>query len=347
MIDVVRLTRALRPDGIVWPEKSPGVTSFRLEELTAANGIEHSGAHDALADVKATIEIARLVRGRQPRLFDFLLRHRDRQVLAEQLNVRSPQAVLHVSARYPARLGCIAAVLPLALHPHNRNGIIVYDLRADPAPLLDLSAEQVRQLLYTPSSELADDAVRIPLKVVHLNRAPVVVPMNTLTDAARERWALDPVIERRHTEALLSAPGLADKVAAVFDDSGRFPPQSDPDRDLYGGFLSDRDRRRCDLVRRSDPSELADLQPGFEAPKLDELLFRYRARNWPDSLSRDERLRWEEYRQSRLTDPNAGSSITLDAYRRRLSQLAIDAGLSDAQRAVIDDLLDWPAEIGF
>jgi len=346
MIDVVRLTHALRPEGIQWPEKSPGITSFRLEELTAANGIEHSGAHDALADVRATIALARLVRERHPRLFDYLLDNRDKQRLATRLNVRQPQAVLHVSARYPAQLGCIAAVLPLAQHPHNRNGVIVYDLRIDPQPLLELSVGQIRQLLYTPRSDLPADAVRVPLKVVHLNRAPVIAPMSTLTDQARERWALDPAAEKRHAEALRAAPGIAAKVADVFDDTDRFPPQPDPDRDLYGGFLSDGDRRRCEMVRAADPAALAGLVPGFEAPKLDELLFRYRARNWPESLSRDERMRWEAYRQRRLNEPSGGGSITLDGYRRRLSRLAVDVSLSVEQRAVVDALLDWPDAIG-
>jgi exodeoxyribonuclease-1 len=346
MIDVVRLTHALRPEGIHWPEKSPGIASFRLEDLTAANGIEHSGAHDALADVRATIAVARLVRARQPRLFEFLLDNRDKQRLAAQLNVRKAQPVLHVSARYPAQLGCIATVLPLAQHPHNRNGVIVYDLRIDPQPLLTLPVEQVRQLLYTPRSDLPADAVRVPLKLVHLNRAPVIAPMSTLTEQARERWALDAAAEARHADALRAAPEIAAKVAAVFDDADRFPPQPDPDRDLYGGFLSDGDRRRCDRVRALEPAELAGLVPDFEAPKLAELLFRYRARNWPGTLTHDERLRWESYRNNRLTDAAGGGSITLEGYRRRLSQLAVDASLSDEQRGVIDALLDWPAEIG-
>lgn len=346
MIDVVRLTRALRPEGIHWPEREPGVTSFRLEDLTAANDIPHTGAHDALADVYATLAVARLIRDRQPRLFDFLLDNRDKNRLASQLNVRKPQTVLHVSARYPARQGCIAAVLPLARHPRNRNGIIVYDLRVDPSPLLTLDPEQIQRLLYTPTAELPPDAVRIPLKVVHLNRAPVVVPMGTLTDAAREQWGLDEVAERRHAEILRNTPGLADKVAAVFDEADRFPAQSDPDLSLYGGFLSDGDRRRCALVREAEPAALGDLHPGFEDGKLNELLFRYRARNWPETLSRDERLRWDEYRRTRLTDPAGGGSITLDAYRKRLSQLAVDLSLSPRQRAVVDALIDWPQELG-
>lgn len=346
MIDVVRLTRALRPEGIVWPEREPGVPSFRLEDLTAANDIEHSGAHDALADVRATIAIARLVRDRQPRLFDFLLHNRDKRRLATQLKVRDPSPVLHVSARYPARLGCIAAVLPLALHPTNRNGVIVYDLRSDPTPLLRLDADAIRARLYTATSELPEGAERIPLKVVHLNRSPVIVPMGTLTDAARETWQMDAAAERRHIEALRAAPELAQKVAAVFGAAEPFPPQPDPDRDLYGGFLSDDDRRRCATVRRTGPEELAGLEIAFDAPKLAELLFRYRARNWPHTLSRDERQRWEAFRRARLTEPGGGGSIVLDDYRRALSRLAVDLSLTPAQREVVDALLDWPAELG-
>jgi len=346
MIDVVRLTRALRPAGIEWPDKEPGVTSFRLEDLTAANGIEHSGAHDALADVRATIAMARLIRERQPKLFDFALHNRDKQRLATQLNVRAATPVLHVSARYPARLGCIAAVLPLAQHPTNRSGVIVYDLRVDPSPLLQLSAEEIRARLFVAGADLPDGVERIPLKVVHVNRAPVIVPMGTLTEEARERWQMDAADERRHLEALRAAPGLAAKVAEVFAAAEAFPAQSDPDRDLYGSFLSDADRRRCDQVRRASPGELGALRLGFDAPKLEELLFRYRGRNWPETLNRDERLRWEEFRRERLTQPGAGASIVLDDYRRQLSRLAVDLSLTPAQRAVVDALLDWPAELG-
>ncbi len=346
MIDVVRLTHALRPEGIEWPEREPGVTSFRLEQLTAANGIEHSGAHDALADVHATIAMARLIRERQPRLFHFAFNNRDKRKLATQLNVRAANPVLHVSARYPARLGCLAAVVPLAMHPVNRNGVIVYDLRSDPSPLLQMSAEEIRTRLYTATADLPEGAERIPLKVVHLNRSPVIVPMGTLSEAARERWAMDADAERRHREALLQTPGLAEKVAEVFGEGAAFPPQSDPDRDLYGGFLSDDDRRRCEQVRRTPPEQLGELQPGFDASKLDELLFRYRARNWPHTLSHDERVRWEEFRWARLTEPGAGGSIVLDDYRHQLSRMAVDLSLTAEQRAVVDALIDWPTELG-
>ncbi len=345
IIDVVRLTRALRPEGIEWPVDEEGVTSFRLELLTAANGIEHQGAHDALVDVHATIAMAKLVKERQPRLFDYVFNNRDKKSLGQQLNVRDRRPVVHVSAKYPARLGCIAVVLPLALHPVNRNGVIVYDLRIDPQPLFDLSADEIREKLYTRTEDLAEGEARIPLKMVSLNHAPVVVPLNTLTPRAREEWDLEEGREQRHLRQLLDAPELEAKIRQVFSEQP-FESVSDPDQNLYGGFISNHDRRLCEQVLRMSPEQLHDFHPAFEDRKLTELLFRYRARNWPETLDKGEKQRWEEYRRQRLTEPGGGSSITLDVYRKELSRLVVDTGLTPKQRQIVDALLDWPAEIG-
>ncbi len=345
LIDIVRLTRALRPAGIHWPEREPDVTSFRLEELTAANGIAHTGAHDALADVRATIGLAKLIRARQPKLFDYLFTHRDKQHLRSVLDPARAQPVVHVSARYPARQGCIATVLPLAWHPGNANGVIVYDLRVDPEPLVTLSADEIRARLYTPTSELQPGVARIPLKAIHVNRAPVVVPMNTLTDDARVAWGMDAAREKRHLDVLRNSTGVDRKLAAVFADTG-FPAADDPDQDLYGGFFSDADRRLCDRIRKTAPERIADFTYDFTDRRLPELLFRYRARNWPETLNHVERARWDGYRRKRLSDPEGGSSIDLKEYRRQLSRLAVDARLSAEQRAVVDALINWPAEIG-
>lgn len=345
IIDMVRLMRALRPDGINWPETPEGVTSFRLEALTAANGIAHEGAHDALVDVKATIALARLVREKQPRLFDYVLNNRDKHKLATQLDVHGQQPVLHVSSMYPASAGCIAAVVPLAQHPVNKNGVLVYDLRMNPASMLALSADQIREQIYTRTEDLPAGQERIPIKTIHLNHSPVIVPMNTLTDEARERWQLDADKQAKHLAMIHQTTGLAEKIRQVFAGS-QFPASSDPDQSLYDGFLSNADRRLCEQVRTTLPQDLADLQPAFEDAKLDEMLFRYRARNWPNLLNRAEQQRWQEYRMNRLTDADAGGSITDKEYGKKLSRMVVDASLSAAQRTIVDSLLDWPAQIG-
>jgi len=212
-------------------------------------------------------------------------------------------------------------VVPVAWHPGNRNGVIVHDLRVDPTPLLELSADAIRERLYTPSDQLPEGEARIPLKMVSINHAPVIVPLNTLTGEAREKWQLDEAREQRHLQLIRENSELLQKKIAD-------------------------DRRLCEQVRNTPPQELGLLQPPFEAPKLHELLFRYRARNWPETLNREERARWDEYRRHRLTHPDGGSSITLDAYRKELASLSVDMSLTPEQRQVVDALLDWPVEIG-
>jgi exodeoxyribonuclease-1 len=346
IIDMVRLTHALRPDGIEWPVNAEGKPSFRLELLTQANDIAHEAAHDALSDVRATIELARLIKRRQPRLYDYVLEHRQKQRMGQLLDLQARKAVLHVSSMYPAELGCIAMVMPLARHPANPNGVIVYDLRHDPAPLLELSEAELHQRLFTPVAELPEGMERLPLKTVHLNKCPVVVPLNTLTPEAAERWAIDLTQGEGYRAQLLAAAGLAEKVGRIHAMS-EFEPVSDPDQALYaGGFFSQDDRQRMEQILRSTPQELTSFPLVFDDQRLPEMLFRYRARNWPQTLNKDEQERWEEYRQARLYEPDAGGSVQMDDYLALLDQLEWDQTLAPEKRRLIPELLAWAEQIG-
>lgn len=342
IIDMVRLTRALRPEGIEWPTRADGSPSFRLEELTAANRIGHAAAHEALSDVHATIALARLIRERQPRLYHFVLEHKEKDRAGELLDLRTKGAVLHISRMFPAALGSLAVVVPLLRHPVNRNGVIVCDLRHDPREWLGLEADGIRERLYTPGSELAGEGMRIPLKTVHLNRCPVIAPLATLTPEARREWQIDLEQCERHRELLLSSAGLEEKLTEVYAQSP-FVPSGDPDQSLYDGFLSDADRRLCDQVRAMLPERLGQGGFPFQDRRLGELLFRYRARNWPETLDDGERSRWEAFRHTRLTDPEAGASITLSAYREHLARLRAER---PDRLAVIEELEQWPSMIG-
>jgi exodeoxyribonuclease-1 len=347
LLDVVRCTYALRPDGIEWPEGDDGRPTFRLEKLTAANGLTHESAHDALSDVRATIALARLLRTRKPKLWDFLLARRGKQAVADEIAAaqRAGAPLLHVSGRYPVERGCLALVWPLAPHPVNRNEVIVWDLAEDPQRLAGLDAEQVRERLFTRRDDLPDGVERLPLKTIHLNRAPVVIGNpKVLTPAMAERWGVDAArVERHLHEAQRLAPSLAGLWPDVFARPERGEP-ADVDEDLYGGFVGDADRRALERLRALPPGELAHRRPAFDDPRLDELVFRWRARNFSATLDGDERHRWERHCAERLHQ-GRGGALTLAAYQERIDALAEAHADDERAMTVLEALADWGEQI--
>ncbi|WP_114417070.1 exodeoxyribonuclease I [Marinospirillum perlucidum] len=338
LIDLVRATYALRPEGINWPMKEEGVPSFRLEDLTAANGIQHGdAAHDALADVRATIALARLLKDKQPRLFDHLLQLRSKHQVSPLLQLENPKPLLHISSRYPASRGCAALVLPLAKHPTNPNGVIVFDLSADPAPLADLTSEQLQERIFTPAAELeAQGLARVPLKVVHINRCPVLLPAKAMEPHLANRVGMDLAVNEAHWQALVALGDLTEKVQAVFQPRTEGQSQ-DPDLQLYSGpFFSNHDKQLLAQIRASHPEEMGELQPGFEDPRLDEMLFRYRARNWPETLTSSERERWDEFRWQKMNSPQL-SSLTLEGLQQELIQMS-QQPLDEQQMFLLQEL---------
>ncbi len=243
LINLTRMCYALRPEGIVWPEREPGVPSFRLEELTAANGIAHAGAHDALVDVQATIDLARLIRHAQPRLFEWALGLRNKQVISGLLDTRSPQPVLHTSSRIPAARGCTTLVLPLATVPDRPKETIVVDLMADPSALIELPVDDLRDRLFVPSADLPEGVERIALKTVASNKVPMLAPAATLRGVDQDRIGLDEDRCRANAAVLMKyRDELRVKVMELFLPIPR-EPGPDPDDTLYsGGFFTDRDR---------------------------------------------------------------------------------------------------------
>ena len=337
LIDVLRLAHALRPQGLEWPEREPGVPSFRLEDLAAANGLEHA-AHDALADVHATLGLARRLRAAQPRLFDFALRHRDKASAAQLLRLDASEPVLHVSEKYPAARGAIAPVAAIARHPRIANQVLVADLWADPDPLLALDADALAERLFTPARARGNDQAPVPVKAVKLNAAPVLAPVNTLGQEAAARLGIDLEAARTNLARLRAAPGLAERVQAAFVRRPESAQPGDPDTALYDGLVGDDDRARLDAARQCSAAELAAFDPGFSDPRLPDLVFRYRARNWPQSLSAVEAERWRQLRWQRLCRGEAGSPRSLPAFDEALAAEVADGHL-DATLA--SELAQW------
>lgn len=345
LLDVFRLAHALRPDGIAWPKREDGATSFKLEHLAQHNGVREGDAHEALSDVRALIALARKLKAAQPRLWDYALKLRDKRYVAQLLDSVNMIPVLHVSQRFPASRLCAAPVLPLARHPHIDNRMIVFDLEQDPEPLLALSADDITDRLYTPAADLPEGVARIALKEIHFNRCPAIVAWDHLREADLQRLCIDPlVVEQRATRLRAAGPALAEKLRRVFAREQQRSP-SDADAALYDGFIGDGDKRLCKDVRATPATALATRSFAFRDPRLAQLLFRYRARNWPELLDADERQRWDAYRRGRL-DVDAGlSEYCFDSFRAELDALREAHGNDAAKLALLDQLQAWGHDI--
>lgn len=349
LLDVVRMAYALRPEGIVWPIKEDGPyvgkPSFKLEDLARANGLLHEAAHDALSDVRATIALARLIRTAQPKLFDFCLGlHKKDRVAAELGLPASRQTAcpfLHVSGMFPSERGCLAVMWPLATHPTNKNELLAWDLAHDPSELPLLDVATLRQRLFSKTADLPEGVMRLPLKSVHLNKSPMVVrKLQTLTPAMAAKWSIDMEAALRHAEIAASLPDMSAIWPEVFQRPREAAP--DVDEDLYGGFIGNADRRRLNQLRALSPDELAHSRTGFDDDRLEELLFRYRARNFAETLTPDESERWEAHRAARLLEGEGGAR-NVDALFAQIDALSETA--DERGEAILGMLYDYAEAI--
>ncbi|QSI76867.1 exodeoxyribonuclease I [Niveibacterium microcysteis] len=342
LLDVVRCMYALRPEGIVWPRHEDGRPSFKLEHLTAANGLAHEAAHDALSDVRATIALARLIRGLQPRLWDFCLKLRKKDAVLAEIDLATPKPFLHVSGMFGPERGCIAVVWPLGPHPTNKNEIIVWDLAQDPGELAGLDAATVRERMFTRADALPEGVTRLPIKTIHINKSPVVIGnLKTLSPTMAEKWGIDVAQALRHAEAARNIKPLTALWREVFARPAPETP-ADVDEDLYGGFVGNGDRRILNQLRTLDAAELAGEKVSFADGRLEELLFRYRARNFPETLSESEQARWEMHRIAQLHQ-GVGGARSLPAFFDRID--ALSEAADERGEAILGALYDYAEAI--
>lgn len=325
LLDVVRMVYALRPDGIEWPVKEDGSPSFKLEDLARANGLGHEQAHDALSDVRATIALARLIKQKHPKLFEFAfaLRKKDRVLHemglpAQQIDARP---FLHVSGMIRPERGCIAVMWPLAQHPTNKNEVICWDLNADPSELAAIDADTLRLRMFTRAADLPEGVTRLPIKSIHINKSPMVVRnLKTLSPEMAAKWGIDMNLCIEHAVKARALPDMSQLWKQVYSKLEGHGP-NDVDQDLYNGFIGPADRRRLNQLRELSPQELSVDRTGFDDARLQELVFRWRARNWPDSLTEQEQERWQLHCMAVLLD-GAGGARTVEQLFAQIDALS-------------------------
>lgn len=336
LLDVVRLTRALRPEGINWPVRDDGIATNRLELLTSLNGIAHEQAHDALNDVSAVISIAGLIKATQPKLMDYMFKLRDKNEVARL--VESGEPLLYTSGKYPAETLHTSVVVKLCDHPQKK-GALVYDLRFDPDEFINMSSDELRAAWQRKR----DEGNRLPVKTLQYNRCPAVAPLSALNPPSQDRIKLATETVQAHlqklrtaqdtfTNALLQALGDMDR-----EREARYGQETvDAEAALYSDFVPNQDKTMMSVVRSATEDELQTLEPSFKDKRLNDMLPRYKARNFARSLSDDERQAWESYRSERLM--GGGEASRMHNYFNALSALAAQPDITEEKMYLLEEL---------
>jgi len=344
VLDVVRTAYALRPEGIHWPSTAQGKPSFKLTDLSAANDLVHTSAHDALSDVVATIALARLVKTAQPKLFDYCFGLHKKDRVMDELGLPTTQTharpFWHISGMFAPERGCLALMWPLATHPGNKNELLAWDLLHDPRELASLNADQIRQRLFTKTDDLPEGVSRLPVKSVHLNKSPIVMRnLKVVSDAMAQRWGIDLAAQLQHASYARDLPDMSAIWEQVYK---REITPLDVDENLYSGFVGHTDRRHLNALRQSTPAQLAQARPHFEDARLGELVWRYRARNFQESLSEGEKQLWQAHRAKILLEGQGGQR-TISEFFEELDQL--EPSTDERGQAILSALYDYAESI--
>lgn len=332
LLDVVRMTRALRPDGIEWPTVD-GKAVNKLELLSAKNGLDHEKAHDALSDVGALIGVTKLIADKQPQLFQYLLKLRDKKEIQKLVNLDDRQPFVYSSGRYDAEYNKTTVAMPIAAADYGN--VFVYDLRHDPAEWISKSEKELADIVFMPYAERGEDYQKLPVKKLQYNRAPAVAPVGVL--GQEDGWTklqLNQSTIEKYRTLLLAHPEFADRVAKVLLKKPDWPPIPDAEGQLYDGFVNDRDRLRSEVLRNTDDKDMKLYKPEFDDVRLQALFPRYKARNFSRQSTPDELSSYEAWRTERLR-------ARAPQFMRDLQKVAAAGGLTEHQQFVLEELKLW------
>ena len=344
LLDVVRMIRALRPEGINWPfviNEGTGekFAANKLELLTKENGILHENAHDAMSDVDGLIDVARLLKEKQPQIFDYLFRIRSKNEVQKLVNLENPKPFVYTSGRFKVEFEKTTVAFPIA--PAKNQNVIVWDLRFSPEKFIDWSEDQILENITADfETRSSDDFEPIAAKILQYNKCPAVAPMGVLTEENRQRLKIDLAEIQKNLDVLRKNPHFAENLRSAFERRSEvFQDKSSaekpaPEARLFEGFVSKSDDIKIEAVRNSTDRELADFHPDFADERLTDLLLHYKARSFPKSLSSQEKELWEEYRVKNLQKmmPN---------FMKEFQEIANNQNLNSQEEYILEEIKLW------
>jgi exodeoxyribonuclease-1 len=313
-MDVLRLAHAVaeyRPEAINVPLNEKDWPIFKLGHLIEANGLTLDNAHDAMADTRATVALARMLKERAPDVWDGLYACRSRHTVEAILEKNDLVFCTDRAFGKPTILGGL-----ITWHPDNPASLAMFDLAYDPALYLDINHERAVRLLKSSPR---------PIRVVRANALPIIFPFTPGRDAgvdpntAKERL----VRIRAH---LTFATTIGKAMAAQYEDAG---PAAYVEQRLYEGFPSTADSRRMEQFHKTPWIGRCELVQGFEDGRFRELAERLVYNEHPEVLPPDRRAAFDSWRRERFAETGKVPWLTLSAARVELDELRSTGQLAD------------------
>ena len=329
LMHIAHAVSVVEPGAIVVPRDAEGRPSYRLGPLARANGVlfDEAQAHDALADVRATMSLARLLRDRAPKTFAWALGLADRDH-ARELLLAPPGALL---LRMVGGAPFVRPLVVVSGVQDDRSAYLCVDVSVDPALYLGLDAGELVALIDTPHS---------PIVKVRANTHPVMWPLkpgapevDRLLPFVRDRAVsqpatdavgrpLDPQEIDRRVSLVLDAVefSVAARAAAEAIRAAR-PPRPYVEQQLYESFPDRLDYQIADEFLRTDPAGRLKAYALLRDTRLREFAARILGDETPEELVPSERARLDAWRRDRIHGPSTSPWRTIAEAREELISL--------------------------
>ncbi|QJC29207.1 exodeoxyribonuclease I [Enterobacteriaceae endosymbiont of Plateumaris rustica] len=288
--DILNLVRAccvLRPKGINWP-KINNIPVFNLEKIANINNIKlYYKSHDALSDVYTTIEVAKLIKKKQLLLYNYFFKNRTKEEILKIINLYEIKPLIYISNIYKNLNNNIGCVVPLFWSFKNRNILITFDLINNINQFINLNKKK----------DISENNFLIYIKFININNSPLLLPIKFLKNDDIKRlnfnliyYETNFLIFKKH---FFEIKNIIFSCLIRFYNKNIFFDKKNVDTQLYKNFFRYSDLQKFKIIHKTSVNKLNKFI--FDDSRAKKLLFRYRARNFPETLSKLEKNKWSLY----------------------------------------------------
>lgn len=340
--DVLRMVRAAAlfvPNAIAIPIGDDGKPSFKLDEIAPTNGFDHKLAHDAVADVEATIFLCRLLAERVPELWSAFMRFSQKAAVVDYLE---SEPIFSLTDFYYGR-PYSWLVTAIGANPENSSEHYVYDLSVHPESLMAMTPEQLAaRLARSPK----------PIRRLRANAAPVLMPAPQAPNIAAAKSI--GASELTHRVKLLRCdPALRTRLIEAFEATREeYKPSIHVEEQIYSGeFYSDADKKLLENFHQVDWKHRLAVIQKFADERLRVLGLSLVHHERPDLLDDFVRAEHDKALARRIVGGDEGVPwVTIPDAIRELDDLLASAAVTEAaflreHRTYLMERLDRASEV--